>query len=235
MKFENEALFGLILTIKKNNMKILLVEDNKEIAENVKSFLELEDYKIDTANSWTDGIDMAFENDYDMFLLDINLPWIDGINLAKKIKSKLDKPIIMLTARDSIDDKILGLNSGADDYVVKPYDLRELVARIESLTRRISWTKSDIFEVWDLKVDLSKRKFVLNWSDVKITQKEFLIMEFLIKNRWKAVSRTDIIEYIWWSESIFWGDWKLDVYISNLRTKLWKDVIKTVKWFWYEV
>lgn len=216
-------------------MKILLVEDNKEIAENVKSFLELEDYKIDTANSWTDGIDMAFENDYDMFLLDINLPWIDGINLAKKIKSKLDKPIIMLTARDSIDDKILGLNSGADDYVVKPYDLRELVARIESLTRRISWTKSDIFEVWELKVDLSKRKFVLNWSDVKITQKEFLIMEFLIKNRWKAVSRTDIIEYIWWSESIFWGDWKLDVYISNLRTKLWKDVIKTVKWFWYEV
>lgn len=216
-------------------MKILLVEDNKEIAENVKSFLELENYKIDTANSWTDGIDLAFENDYDMFLLDINLPWIDGINLAKKIKSKLDKPIIMLTARDSVDDKILGLNSGADDYIVKPYDLRELVARIESLWRRISWVKSDIFETWDLKIDLSSRKFILSWSEIKITQKEFLIMEFLIKNRWKAVSRTDIIEYIWWSESIFWGDWKLDVYISNLRTKLWKDVIKTVKWFWYEV
>lgn len=213
-------------------MKILVVEDTVDIAENIKTYLELEDNIVDLAHTWDLGYEKALSNDYDAILLDRMLPWIQGTDIARKVKGHKDTPIIMITARDTVDDKIMGLESGADDYIVKPFDLRELSARINTVTRRF---KNSSVEIWDLQINLKNRKFVKAWKEIKLTQKEFLIIELLTTRKWQPVSRTDIIEHIWWGEAIWESDAKLDVYISNLRSKLWKEVITTVKGFWYEI
>lgn len=214
-------------------MKILLVEDNKDIANNIKQYLELEDHSVAVSNHWEEGLEIGLHRKFDIVLLDVMLPWVSGTQIARKLKSQKDTPIIMITARDSVDDKIVGLESWADDYIVKPFDLRELSARINTVTRRIS---NQIMEFeGDLTIDMKSRKFIREWKQLTLTQKEFLILEMLLNKKWQPVSRTDIIEYIWWGEAIWESDAKLDVYISNIRSKLWKTLIKTVKGFGYEV
>jgi len=211
----------------------LVVEDNNDIAQNIKNFLELEEWKeVFIENTWDKWLETALEKQFDIILLDVMLPVIWGFKIAEKIKNKKDTPIIMITAKDTVEDTIWWLKSGADDYIVKPFDLNELEARIEAVTRRFSGNK---LSIWDVTIDIKKRKFSKEWKEVNITQKEFLIIEYLLKNKWQPISRTDIIENIWWEESIWENDSKLDVYISNIRSKLWKDIINTVKWFWYEI
>ena len=216
-------------------MHILLIEDNQEIQKNIKEYLEIEDYKVTTCSDGECGLDTAIAQTYDIILLDLMLPKIDGIIIAKKIKQKKQTPILMITAKDSIDEKLIGFASGADDYIVKPFDLRELEARIQSVFKRgknIFW---DIFRFDDLEVNLKNRTFIKKWEEINITGKEFQIMEILIKNKGATISRTEIIEEIWGEDGLFSSDGKLDVYISNLRTKLWKDLIKTIKWYGYRV
>lgn len=214
--------------------KILLIEDNRDISSNIKEYLELEGYTIDTAYDGEEGIDKAIENTYDLILLDLMLPKIDGFTIASKLKRKKKVPIIMTTAKDSIDDKLHWFDSGALDYIVKPFDLRELEVRIKSMLGR---NKSDetIVEHGDLQIDFQKREFLKGSIPVSITQKEFLIFEYLYKHSEKLVSRTELIEYIWWEQALFESDSKLDVYISNLRRKLWKNIIETVKWVGYKM
>lgn len=214
-------------------MKILLVEDNKDIANNIKQYLELEWNSVALSHHWEEGMEIWMHRTFDIILLDVMLPWISGIQIARKLKWSKDTPIIMITARDSVDDKIIGLEAGADDYIVKPFDLRELSARINTVTRRIT-NQTLEFEGW-LSINMKNRKFIREWNNITLTQKEFLILEMLINKKWQPVSRTDIIEYIWWGEAIWESDAKLDVYISNIRSKLWKTLINTVKGYWYEV
>lgn len=214
-------------------MKILVVEDNKEIAENLKNYLELEEWtSVTLEHSWDSGLDRALNNNFDIILLDVMLPVIWGFRIAEKIKSKKETPIIMITAKDTVEDTIAGLKSGADDYIVKPFDLGELEARIEAVMRRIKTTAT---KIWDLEIDLKKRKFIKSGVEITLTQKEFLIVEYLLNNKGQPVSRTDIIENIWGEESIWENDSKLDVYMSNIRSKLGKELISTVKWFGYEI
>lgn len=214
-------------------MKILVVEDNKEIAENLKNYLELEEWtSVALEHSWDSGLDRALNNNFDIILLDVMLPVIWGFRIAEKIKSKKETPIIMITAKDTVEDTIAGLKSGADDYIVKPFDLGELEARIEAVMRRIKTTAT---KIWDLEIDLKKRKFIKSGVEITLTQKEFLIVEYLLNNKGQPVSRTDIIENIWGEESIWENDSKLDVYMSNIRSKLGKELISTVKWFGYEI
>lgn len=216
-------------------MHILLIEDNIEIQKNIQEYLEMEDYKVTTCSDWECGLDNAIAHQYDIILLDLMLPKIDGITIAKKIKQKKPTPILMITAKDSIDEKLVGFASWADDYIVKPFDLRELDARIQSVYKRgknILWEK---FHFNDLEIHLKNRTFLKNWFEINVTGKEFQIIEILLKNKGKTISRTEIIEEIWGEEWLFSSDWKLDVYISNLRSKLWKDLIKTIKWYGYRV
>lgn len=215
------------------NKKILLIEDNVEISNNIKQYLELEEFVVDVCYWWECWLEKSLWKDYDLILLDLMLPEVDGFRIAQKISSKKNTPIIIITAKENIEDKIKGFESGAIDYLVKPFDLRELLIRINLQLN--NWISENTFELWDLQINLEKRKFKLNWENIKITQKEFLLVEILLSNKWRPVSRTDIIEYIWWEEWLFDNDSKLDVYISVLRSKLWKDFIKTIKWFWYEV
>jgi DNA-binding response OmpR family regulator len=140
----------------------------------------------------------------------------------------------MITAKDAIDDKLLWFENGVQDYIVKPFDLRELEARINSIFRRNE--KVTAYDFWDVHIDLEKRVFTKQGEPVTLTQKEYLILDILLKNKEKPVSRTDIIEYAWWGgDALFDSDSKLDVYISNLRNKLCKEFIQTIKWFWYKI
>lgn len=175
---------------------------------------------------------MALENEYDIILLDGMLPVLDGFEVCKKIQKEKDIPIIMITARDELTDTITGLESGADDYLVKPFDLKELETRMFAVLRR---TKKQAFKEIVYKniiINLQKRSVQKDGETVHIPLKEFLILEYLITNEGVAVSRTDIIEHIWGGESLFESD-KLDVYISNLRKKLSPDIIQTIKGYGY--
>ncbi len=212
--------------------KILLIEDNKEISNNIRDYLELENFEVDTIFDGEKGIDKACEKKYDLILLDLMLPKIDGYTIAKKTSAKVNTPIIMITAKDSITNKLDWFESGAIDYIVKPFDLRELEARIKAILK-INYVSKEIF-FSDLVINLEKREF-LRWEEkIKITTKEFLIFEYLYENRARICTRTDLIEYVWGAESMFDDDSKLDVYISNLRKKLDKRIIETLKTVGYK-
>lgn len=215
---------------------ILLVEDNKDISRNIKDYLELEWFKVTQAFDGEVGIEKATKEDYDLILLDLMLPEVDGIDIARKVSQRKQTPIIMTTARESIQDRLLGFETWAIDYLVKPFDLRELHARVlVHVGKTVSWSATaPVITLGETQVNLSKREFTKNGDDVHLTQKEFLILEKLIDMKDVVVSRSDIIESLWGEEALFeWGDNKLDVYISNLRSKLWKWSIKTIKWVGY--
>lgn len=221
-------------------MKILIVEDNKTIAENEKKYLELENYEVKVANNGLYGFEMAKTNDFDCIVLDIMLPGMDWITFCQNIKNIKDIPIIMVTAKGEIDDKLEGFSTWADDYLVKPFDLDELVARIKAITARIP--KNKIFVKGEIKIDIQAKKVIKKTNndeekeeEIKLTSKEFSLLELLIGNKWIALSRTEIIEELWGGDSLFEWDWKLDVYISTLRKKLGKEFISTVKGFWYKI
>ncbi len=221
---------------------ILLIEDNKEISDSIKEYLEIENYTISQAFRWDDWLDMATDKEYDLILLDLMLPWIDWMRVAEKILQRKQVPIIMITAKGWINDKLEWFQKGALDYIVKPFDLRELQARIEVMLQKgSSWLidspvqNSSIHEFDGVKIDMKKRLFIVNWEEVKLTQKEYLILELLLQHKSNPVARTDIIEHLWWWDSLFEWDGKLDVYISNIRKKLSKNLIETIKWYGYKV
>lgn len=222
--------------------KILLIEDNREISENIKEYLEMEDYHITQAFDGEVGIEKATKGNYDIILLDLMLPEVDGISIARRVREKKWTPIIMTTARETLQDRLLGFDVWAVDYLVKPFDLSELHARIKvHIDKTYSFQQEHIvssdmaFTLWDVEVDLKKHSFIKSGKDIHLTQKEFLIVEKLFHWKDSVVSRADIIEYLWWGDSLFDGDNKLDVYISNIRSKLGKNFIKTVKWVGYMI
>jgi two-component system response regulator ArlR len=217
--------------------KILLIEDNKDISRNIKEYLELEWYSVIQAFDGEVWIEKATKGDFDLILLDLMLPEVDGISIARRVVVKKWTPIIMITARESVWDRLLWFEVGAVDYLVKPFDLRELHARVivhlQNNSHDPRSLNSDELLVWEIHINLKKHTFTKDWADIHLTQKEFLIMDKLISLKDQVVSRADIIEYLWWGDSLFEGDNKLDVYISNIRSKLWKQIIKTIKWVGY--
>lgn len=220
--------------------RVLIIEDNKEISENIKQYLELEDYHVEQAFDWAVGIEKATEKDFDIILLDLMLPEVDGIDIARRVRAKKWTPIIMTTARETLGDRLLGFETGAVDYMVKPFNLSELHARMQvhlgkNNTSQVSDTLGTRMKIAGIDIDMKKHTFQRDGVNIHLTQKEFLIMEKLISLSSQVVSRTDIIEYLWWTDALFDGDNKLDVYISNIRSKLWKSIIKTIKWVGYMI
>ena len=217
--------------------KILLVEDNKEISRNIKEYLELEWFEVFQVFDWENWINESKNKKYDLILLDLMLPEIDWYTIARKTSNKVDTPIIMITAKDSISSKLEWFDNWAIDYIVKPFDLRELEARIKAILKINNISK--IIKTWCLYIDLEKREFLKAdtkcqyGEKVKITTKEFLIFEYLYENKNRVCTRSDLIEYVWGNDSLFDDDAKLDVYISTLRKKLDKKIIETIKWVWY--
>ena len=193
-------------------MKVLLIEDNKTIANNIKKYLELSDFEVSICENGLFWLEVARHNDFDIILLDLMLPWMSGEE----------------------EDKLEWFELWADDYLVKPFDLEELEARIKALTRR-KQNESKPIKKWDISIDIQNRK-IMKWDkEIKLTVKEYNILECLVKNIWIPLSRTDIIQEVWWWDSLFDDDGKLDVYISTIRSKLGKDIVETVKWFGYRM
>lgn len=216
-------------------MKILLIEDNQVLAKNTKRFFEHNQIIcIDTQN-WEDWLYLAKNEFFDVIILDIWLPWKDWLSICKEIREKwISVPIIFLTSRSMLDDKILGFDSWADDYLSKPFEYDELLARVRSLNRRMLIHKWNIINYWAFKIDITKKKVFFELEEYKLTSLEFNLLVFLIQNKWKTLNRKEILEKVWWEfdEKLMFSR-TIDIHIWYLRKKFWDDIIETKKWFWY--
>lgn len=213
--------------------RILLIEDDVDLVESLSLFLEKERFEVDSANSGYGGLSMALENPPDLILLDLNLPDLDGLSICKELRGAegtRDLPIIMLTARAQEYDRILGLDLGADDYITKPFSVRELLSRIRALLRRRRLdgnVPEEVFEDRRLKIDRSARRILLDGEEIRMTQREFDLLWFLITNSSRVVSRERILERIWGLSSEI-ETRTIDVHVRSLRKKLGSEIIETV-------
>lgn len=207
-------------------MKILVVEDEKKVASFLKKGLEQEYYTIDVAHDGKAGLDLSLTEDYDLIILDIMLPLLDGITLLREIRSaKIEVPVLMLTAKDSTENKVEGLDSGADDYLPKPFALEELLARVRALLRRKEKVKNLILSADDLMLDTQTHKVKRGDIEINLTPKEYSILEYLLRNKNHVVSRMKLTEHVY--EYQFDPDTNvIDVYINKLRNKIDKNSVQ---------
>ena len=209
-------------------MKILIVEDEKKVASFLKKGLEQEYYTVDVAHDGKAGLDLSLTEDYDLIILDIMLPLLDGITLLREMRNaKINVPVLMLTAKDSTEDKVEGLDSGADDYLAKPFALEELLARVRALVRRKEKVKNLLLLANDLSLDTQTHKVKRGDKEIILTPKEYSILEYLLRNKNHVVSRMKLTEHVY--EYQFDPDTNvIDVYINKLRNKIDKDSDKPI-------
>lgn len=204
-------------------MRILIIEDDLRVAELLQRGLEEHDFIPTLAYDGVSGKKLALQNDYDLIITDIILPKMDGIDLCKSLRqSKPNMPIIMLTALGTTDDKVDGFDAGADDYLVKPFEMRELVARIRALLNRRANSNNNsitILNYADLEMNLHTKMVKRNDQDISLTPKEFKLMEYMLQNPERVLSRTEIAEKVW-DTHFDTGTNFIDVYINYLRRKI---------------
>lgn len=201
-------------------MRVLIVEDELRLAEALGQIMTEQRYQADLVFDGADGLDYGLSGQYDVIVLDVMLPKLDGFEVARRLRcAHISTPILMLTARDEIPDKITGLDRGADDYMTKPFDAGELLARVRALTRRQGEVLAQALEVQDLKLDLSTRALSREGKSVRLGFKEFEVMKLLLSNPRAVVPKEDIITKVWGMESDA-EDNNVEVYISFLRKKL---------------
>jgi two-component system copper resistance phosphate regulon response regulator CusR len=200
-------------------MRILVVEDEKRIADFLSRGLESAGYAVDATASGTEGLAMVHAADYDLIVLDLGLPDIDGLEVLRKIRNrKTNPPVLILSARDSVDDRVKGLEIGADDYLVKPFAFVELLARVRVLLRR-GQPMPERLQVGELMLDCIRRKVTRSGENIELAPKEFAILEYMMRNRGRPLSRTMIVEHVW--DMDYDGLTNIvDVYIRHLRSKI---------------
>ena len=202
-------------------MKLFLVEDEKQLSEALQQILIKNKYSVDAVYNGDEGLDYALTGVYDVIILDIMLPKLNGIEILKMIrKRKISTPVILLTAKGSVEDRILGLDSGADDYLPKPFSPDELLARLRALTRRNGdFINENILEFSDIKLNLSTYDMEVNDNSITLTQKEFEILKYFMQRPKLVVSKDDLITKLWGFDSDIEHN-NIEVYISFLRKKL---------------
>jgi DNA-binding response OmpR family regulator len=201
-------------------MRLLIVEDEKSLADIIKKGLEEEDYSVDVAYNGKDGLFMAENEPSDLIILDIMLPIVDGMTILKKIrKAGVRTPVLMLTAKDTLTDKVSGLDSGADDYLTKPFLFEELLARIRALLRRNSETKTSMIEIGDLVINMATHEVRRKGRDISLSAKEYVLLEFLAINKNKMLSRTVLSEHLY-DYNFDLGSNVIDVFIHRIRNKI---------------
>src|SRR5438477_5283214 len=200
-------------------MRVLVVEDEKRIADFLSRGLQSAGYAVDVADKGADAIERVHSTEYDLVVLDLGLPDMDGLQVLQKIKNrKTIPPVLILSARDAVDDRVKGLEGGADDYLVKPFAFVELLARARVLLRRGQPTPERL-QVGDLTLDCIRRKVTRSSEDIELAPKEFSILEYLMRNRGRPLSRTMIVEHVW--DMDYDGLTNIvDVYIRHLRPKI---------------
>jgi heavy metal response regulator len=201
-------------------MRILLVEDEKKVASFIKKGLEEEGYAVDLAADGESGLHMALDRVHDMILLDIQLPKKNGLAVLHELRRhKVGTPVLLLTVRATIEDKVMGLDSGADDYLTKPFAFQELLARVRALLRRHSGNKQTVIQVADLSMDLAQRTVYRGEQKIDLTAKEFALLEYLMRNPGRVLSRTMIAEHVWDYDFDSMTN-IIDVYVNYLRKKI---------------
>ena len=207
-------------------MRILIVEDERKIAEFLKKGLKAEGYAVDVAGDGEQGHFLAGTQDYDLMILDLRLPKMDGITLCRTLRSeKFAAPILMLTVRDSVKDKVLGLDSGADDYLTKPFDFEELLARVRALLRKRGAAEATKLQADDLVIDLLAHTVERASKTIPLTPKEFALLEYLVRNAGVVVTRAMIAEHVW---DVNFDSFTnvIDVSVNHLRSKVDRDFPK---------
>jgi heavy metal response regulator len=204
-------------------MRLLVVEDEKKVASFLKKGLEEEHYAVDVAYDGEEALDMAEVYDYDLVLLDIMLPKVDGMTVLKSIREKDNfVPILMLTAKDSVENIVEGLDAGCDDYLTKPFAFSELLARVRALLRREREAKDSVLEIADLRLSLPTHEVIRGEEKIELTAKEFALLEYFMRNPNRVLTRTMISEHVW--DYHFDTDTNvIDVYVNFLRKKIDRD------------
>lgn len=218
-------------------MRILIIEDDHNIADVIRRGLQEQHYSVDRAMSGEEGGEMALINTYDLIILDLMLPKMDGVSLCRELRVQgIKTPILILTALDAIDSKIEGLDAGADDYLTKPFHFGELLARVRSLIRRQSDEKTSEIQVADLVLDTARRVVARNGLPVALTAKEFALLEYFMMNRGKVLTREQISEHVW-DMNFDPQSNVIDSFVRFLRQKIDKDhstpLIHTVRGIGY--
>ncbi|KQR23944.1 two-component system response regulator [Agreia sp. Leaf335] len=201
-------------------MRVLVVEDEKRLAEGLKRGLEAEGFAVDVASTGTDGLWLATENDYSVILLDIMLPGMSGYRVCERLRADQNwTPVLMLTAKDGEWDQVEALDTGADDYLTKPFSFAILLARIRALIRRGQSERPAVLEAGDIRVDPSTRQVRRGETVVDVTAREFAVLEYLMRHKGDVVSKRDIIDNVW--DDDFDGEQNIvEVYVGHLRNKL---------------
>lgn len=220
-------------------MRILVIEDEHRIAQAIKKGLEQETFAVDLAYNGKDGFDLAMGEEYDVILLDIMLPEMDGITLLKKFRANgKHTPVLLLTAKSQVEDKIRGLDSGADDYLIKPFAFEELLARVRALIRRPQASQGSTLVVSDVSLDTHTKMVTRGATPIALSQKEYALLEYLLRYPKHVVTKDQIIAHVWNYDANVLPN-TVEVTIKNLRMKLEKPfpkkeaIIKTIRGFGY--
>ncbi|MFC1790254.1 response regulator transcription factor [Patescibacteria group bacterium] len=223
-------------------MKVLIVEDEHKIAQAIKKGLEQEAYVVDLAYDGETGFDLASTEEYEVIILDLMLPKMNGLTFCRKLRQeeKIHTPILILTARGQVDDRVKGLDAGADDYLSKPFVFEELLARIRALARRPKETVMEVLKYQDLKLDPVKFEVSRAGQNINLSRREFALLRYLLKNQKKILTKDQIISHVWDYEADILPN-TVEVYIGNLRKKVdqpfpkRKSLIQTVRGFGYKL
>lgn len=216
-------------------MRLLLIEDDKLIGDGLKLGLSKQNFAVDWFQDGKLGFEALFSTEYDAVVLDLSLPKMDGLDILRQWrKENKDIPVLILTARDTLDERILGFNAGADDYLCKPFALMEVIVRLQVLIRRSYKQSSTEVAVGDLVVDASTHSVKLEGEEISLTAKEFNLLQLFVNNKDRVLTRTQIEEKLYsWDDDV--SSNALEVYIHNLRKKLGKEWIKTVHGVGYKL
>jgi len=222
-------------------MRVLVVEDSHKIAGSIKKGLEQESYAVDVAYDGQEGLDLASSEDYDMIVLDILLPLLDGVQVCTELRAQsIHTPILMLTAKGQLQDKVTGLDAGADDYLTKPFAFEELLARIRALARRPKETIHSVLALGDLTLDTVKHQVHRSNKLISLSAKEYALLEYLLRHPQQTLSKDQIIAHVWDYDADILPN-TVEVYIGYLRNKIDKafpkqlSLIHTIRGFGYKV
>jgi two-component system OmpR family response regulator len=215
-------------------MRILVVEDERDLLQSLAQALREAGYAVDTAEDGEDGLYKATTWVYDAIILDVMLPKLDGWEVLRQVRAVKQTPVLMLTARDAVRDRVRGLDTGADDYLVKPFDLTELLARLRALIRRQAGQAVSRIEIGNLVVDLAARRVVHGGVEVILTAREYSLLEFLALHQGEVVTRTMLYDHLYGEEDNSLSN-LLDVHVSNIRKKLGHDLIVTRRGHGYSI
>lgn len=232
----NQSIY-FIYFLKEKTVKILIIEDHSKIRENIIEYFTIKWYTIEWAVHGEEALKMLYAN-YDIIILDMNMPIMNGKTFIEKIRQNGNiTPVIVLTSNSLLSDKITMFDLGADDYVVKPFEMRELEARVIALSRRKEKQIEEIITFGEYSIDIW-RKMIKKWEfPVELSNKEYGIIEYLCRNKSYPKSKIDILEAVWWlrEAELAMDSVTLEAHISTIRKKLWKSVITTIKWTGYTI